>query len=133
MPFVADASIVAAWLLPDEDDPLSRAALQALRRDKVIAPAILWFEVRNVLIVSERRGRLDEERTNTAISILNRLPIEIDGAPNDMQAIRLARRHRLSVYDACYLELTLRTELPLATRDARLQNAAIEENAPLFK
>jgi predicted nucleic acid-binding protein len=132
MPFVADASIVAAWLLPDEDDALSRAALQALRRDKVIAPAILWFEVRNVLIVSERRGRLDEERTGKAISILNRLPIETDREPNDAQVIRIARRRQLTVYDAAYLELALRLELPVATRDARMAKAALEEGATRF-
>ena len=132
MAFVADASIVAAWPLPDEDDALSRAALEALRRDKVVAPAILWFEVRNVLIVGERRGRIDEAQTRKAIAILARLPIEIDRSPDDAELMRIARRRRLTAYDAAYLELALRLDLPLATRDARLAKAAREENAAMF-
>lgn len=109
MPFVADASIVAAWLPPDEDDALSRAALQALRR-----------------------GRLDEGRTGKAISILNRLPIETDREPNDAHVIRIARRRQLTVNDAAYLELALRLGLPMATRDARMAKAALEEGATGF-
>ena len=133
MAFVADASIVAAWPLPDEDDALSRPALEALRRDKVVAPAILWFEVRNVLIVGERRGRIDEAQTRKAIAILARLPIEIDRSPSDAELIRIARRRQLTAYDAAYLELALRLDLPLATRDARLAKAAREEGAAMFE
>jgi predicted nucleic acid-binding protein len=40
-----------------------------------------------------------------------------------MHLMTLARRHRLTVYDAAYLELALRENLPLLTLDARLEAA----------
>jgi predicted nucleic acid-binding protein len=44
----------------------------------------------------------------------------------------LARDYHLTVYDAAYLELALRTKLPLATRDRALCAAAVAAGAALF-
>lgn len=43
----------------------------------------------------------------------------------------LGRQHNLSAYDASYLELVLRTGLPLARQDARLRDAATRIGVPL--
>jgi len=43
--------------------------------------------------------------------------------------LNLARKHRLTAYDAAYLELALRLDLPLATVDDRLMRAARAEGA----
>ena len=123
MPFVIDASIVAAWALQDEESSHAAEALERLRGEPALAPALLFFEVRNVLLVNERRGRLTEVQSAQFLRALARLPIRIDRSPDEAQLMTLARRHRLTVYDAAYLELALRERLPLVTLDARLEAA----------
>jgi hypothetical protein len=54
MPFVVDTSVVACWLLPDERHPTAAAAYKRIAADPAIVPALLWFELRNLLIVNER-------------------------------------------------------------------------------
>lgn len=84
VPFVVDASIAASWLLPDEArSELSSNAFAALDRDRAIVPAVWWFEVRNTLIVSERRKRISQQQTDMALSILARCPIDIDSLPGE--------------------------------------------------
>ncbi len=123
MPFVIDASIVAAWALRDEESSHAAEALERLRSEPALAPALLFFEVRNVLLVNERRSRLSEGQSTEFLRALSRLPIRIDRSPDEAQLMTLARRHRLTVYDAAYLELALRERLPLVTLDARLEAA----------
>ena len=60
MPFVIDASIAACWAFEDEDHPVAALALERIRSDEALVPSLWWFEVRNTLIVNERRGRLTE-------------------------------------------------------------------------
>jgi predicted nucleic acid-binding protein len=87
-------------------------------------PALWWFEVRNILIVNERRGRLAHADTAAFLRGLSRLGIVTDRAPEETAVLTLARKHRLTVYDASYLELAQRETLPLATLDKGLLAAA---------
>ena len=131
MPFVIDASITASWLLPDESDPRAAAAYDLLDEQDAAAPSLWWFEARNILVVNERRGRIDAGTVDQAVAILARLPIRIDQEPDDKAVLRLARRHRLTVYDAAHLELAVRLGSPLATLDDALARAAAGEGVPL--
>ena len=115
MPFVVDASITACWALRDEDHPNADLALARLRTDEATAPALWWFEVRNILVVSERRNRLTETETAAFLRDLARLPITLDRTPGESEVLRLARTHKLTVYDAAYLELAQRSRADLAT------------------
>ena len=63
MPFVLDASVAACWAFDDEDHPVAALALERIRADEARVPSLWWFEVRNTLIVNERRGRLTESDT----------------------------------------------------------------------
>ena len=63
---------------------------------------------------------------------ISRLAITVDSSPNEIQVLTLARRHRLTVYDAAYLELALREGLPLATLDEALASAARAETVLLI-
>ncbi len=59
--------------------------------------------------------------------MLGSAPIHSDDAtfPKSLSdTLHLARRHGLSSYDASYLELALRTGVPLATLDTDLARAA---------
>jgi predicted nucleic acid-binding protein len=131
MRFVLDASVAAAWAFADEDHPVAAAALALIRDDGGCVPSLWWFEIRNVLIVNERRGRLREADTALLLRTLARLPIVIDRAPEEMAVLTLARRHGLTVYDASYLELAERHAAPLATLDTTLAQAAQRENISL--
>ncbi len=132
MPFVVDASVTACWLLPDEAHPLAAVARAKLLGDHALVPRIWWYEIRNLLIVNERRGRLGAATSDRALRILKRLPIELDQRENDERLLSLARAHRLSIYDAAYLELAARENLPLATLDETLAAAAQAEGLALM-
>lgn len=124
MPFVLDASTAACWAFDDEDHPTAALALELIRTDEAIVPALWWFEVRNTLIVNERRGRIGEAKTATFLTLLASLNIALDTAPDEIGVLALARLHRLSVYDAAYLDLAKRVGAPLATLDGALAKAA---------
>ena len=130
MSIVVDASAVLSSILR-ETGPAAVRLRSELGREAWIAPALWWFEVRNGLIVNERRGRSSEPLTAAALHELSRLATTIDSLPDDETLIALARKHRLTVYDAAYLELAMRTGLPLATLDEPLATAARAEGVPL--
>jgi predicted nucleic acid-binding protein len=132
MPFVLDASVALAWAFAGEDHPAAAAALVLIGNDEGCVPSLWWFEVRNVLIVYERRGRLRERDTAVFLRNLSRLPITVDRAPEEAAVLTLARRHGLTVYDACYLELAQRQGVALATLDGALAQAAQRETIPLI-
>jgi predicted nucleic acid-binding protein len=131
MSFVLDASVAACWAFQDEDHPDAAAAFDRIGPEDCVVPCLWWFEVRNVLIVNERRGRIAEADVSTFLLHLSRLPVRIDRAPDESAVLRIARVHRLSVYDAAYLELARRENVPLATLDAELRRAAAGERVTL--
>lgn len=124
MAFVLDASVTAAWALQEETDPRASAAWARIRTEEAVAPALWWFEIRNVLVVSERRGRMDAASTAMFLNDLSALRIRVDQTPDEGQVLRLARDLGLSVYDAAYLELAGRERVALASLDAALEKAA---------
>lgn len=132
MPFVMDASGSACWLLPDEAHPVATAARARLAGDHAVVPQIWWFEIRNLLVVNDRRGRLDPERSDRALGILRRLPIEFDQRQDEGAILGNARAYRLTIYDAAHLELARRKNLPLATLDAQLARAGRAEQIALI-
>lgn len=117
--------------MPDERHPLADAAYARIASDPAITPVLWRFELRNLLLVNERRGRLDSAKTARALRLLRALPITIDSAEDEDTLMELARQHRLTVYDAAYLELALRRGFPLATLDTALASAARAEAVPL--
>lgn len=132
MAIVADASVVVSWAFDEEASPLGAAAISVVRREGASVPALWWFEVRNALIMNERRGRLTPLVTSDFLQELSRLRIAIDPAPEAEEVLDFARRHRLTVYDASYLELAVRRRIPLATLDSALAQAARREGVALI-
>jgi predicted nucleic acid-binding protein len=123
MAFVLDVSVAACWAFNDEDHPKAAEALDRLRVDEAHAPGLWRFELCNVLVVSERRGRITERDTAQFLQAVSCLPIRLDMDAPEPELVRMARDHGLSVYDAAYLELAARRNLPLATLDNRLARA----------
>ena len=126
-PFVVDASISAAWFLPDEATPATEAALQATATHEVWVPAIWLLEVGNLLLSAHRRKRITLEKRRQLAAAAAALRIKVDREPVAITALdELAAHHGLSAYDAAYLELALRRGLPLATQDKALSGAMIK-------
>lgn len=125
MTLIIDASALIAWVMPDETGlDLDRAL--AVHND-VIAPWLLWIELRNILLVSERRGRLSAGMAEQIIEPLDGLGILLDTSPSSQVVMELSRRHGLTAYDAVYLECALRHGGVLATLDQPLSRAAKAE------
>jgi predicted nucleic acid-binding protein len=130
--FVLDASVSACWALDDEEDTIADVALDRSDVEEIVVPSLWWFEIRNILIVAERRKRLTVATTDAFLRSIRRLKLSIDRAPEEKDVILLARRHGLTVYDSGYLELALREGLALATLDKRLAAAAEAEGVRLI-
>lgn len=127
MHFVVDASVAATWLLPDEGNPVAENAYRRLLTDTALVPSIWWYEMRNIFISNELRNRISSEHTETALVLLAGLPIKVSATPDRDNIMALARKHRLTIYDAAYLELAQREIIPLATLDDALIRAAVVE------
>jgi predicted nucleic acid-binding protein len=126
--FVADASVGIAWAVPTQSSPAAERLLDevALGRPFVI-PALWPFEVANSLLVLKRRKKLTGEQYALARRALSSLrPVVDDEGPRVAlgRISEIAEENGLSVYDAAYLELSLRKNLPLASRDTDLNRAA---------
>ena len=118
---VVDASVAAAWLLPDEATAMTEAALAATATMAVWVPALWQLEIGNLLLVAQRRRRIDDAKRRELVAAAAALRLRVDREPVSMIDLdALAARHKLSAYDAAYLELAQRRGLPLATLDAGL-------------
>lgn len=125
MALVVDASLAAAWFLPDEAD--ADGALRRLARDGGFVPSLFWHEIRNILAMASRDGRIAAPKCLLHLAQLHALPIADGGTGADAAVIGLAEKHRLTAYDAAYLELALRERSVLATRDREVIAAARAE------
>jgi predicted nucleic acid-binding protein len=122
---VLDSSLALSWALPAESD-VGMNVLEDILAGGALVPVLWPLEVANVLLMAERRRRISLAERSQALAWFAVLPIEIDHetpqrAWADISA--LAERHRLTVYDAAYLELAARHGLPLATLDQELSVA----------
>ena len=131
LPYVLDASVAACWCFHDEHDPRADAAFDLLDNDRALVPLHWWFEVRNVVLLGERRQRISESHAIGFLDRLQRSPIELAALPDQVGVLALARRHHLSFYDATYLELAQRRRIALATLDHELAAAAQAEGVTL--
>ena len=127
MSFVVDNSVALAWCFEDEHTQTAMDLLDRVAETGAFAPSLWPLEVLNGLLMAERRGRVDATRRHRLAGFLRALPVTLDTETADhawTATVRLAERHRLSVYDAAYLELAQRRKLPLATLDEDLIKAA---------
>jgi predicted nucleic acid-binding protein len=127
MGFVIDASVALSWLFADEFTPAAQALLKQASDNAVFGPSHLWLEISNGALMGERRGRVESAQTILWLGQIAALGISIDRGNPSLGLdglLPIARLHSLTVYDAAYLELAARLQLPLATFDKRLAKAA---------
>ena len=130
--FVLDASIAAAWFLPDERHDAADRLLEDLRTTIALVPALFWFETRNLFLMAERRGRLRPGETLLLMTQLRGLGLEDAGSGGDGPVLELATRHGLSGYDASYVALALTQGLALATADRKMAVAGRAEGLAIL-
>ena len=126
MAIVLDASVMLRWYFQDEDD-VSGDLMRSLAEERIVVPSHWQGEVANGILIGERRGRAPADQVARLLYVIEPWEIEVDdeGAHGAIERVLpLARAHRLTVYDAFYLELAERRGLPLATYDAPLARAA---------
>jgi predicted nucleic acid-binding protein len=124
---VLDPSVVLAWAYADEGTPATSQVLDLVAQFGAVVPAIWHLEVANALQQGLRRGRIDKADRDAALNDLADLDIELDSETSVhawMATLTLADAHGLTLYDAAYLELARRRNLPLATLDRELRAAA---------
>ncbi len=122
--FVVDASVTAAWFLPDEATPPTEATLQATATAEVWVPALWTLEMANLLLRAQRRKRIGAAKRLELVRAVAGLRLRIDREPVSIAVIdEIAARHVLSAYDAVYVELAMRRGLPLATLDRAMVEA----------
>jgi len=129
--FVVDASAAPAWCFEDEASSWTDGLLHRLRQgDRIEVPAHWPAEISNGLLVALRRKRIKPGQPASFWDELARLPVEMEPPLTPSQAktvLALSEKHGLTAYDAVYLELAQRHNLPLATLDADLRKAAQTE------
>ena len=130
MSFVLDNSVTMHWFFGDgKPHELAYAGkvLDAMKKDAALVPVTWGLEVANVIARAEAKALVTEARSGTFLEMLEGVDIKVDAATFAhalSDTLQLARRYKLSAYDASYLELALRLGLPLATLDEELQKAA---------
>lgn len=132
MKIVLDNSVILVWCMSDETHPAAESAKQAVVEHGGVVPGLWWYEIRNALVVNERRGRLAPADTHATLTDLANLGFEIDTDHDSSVVLELARSHGLLAYDAAYLELAQRRGLKLASLDSKLCKAAEAAGVSLF-
>jgi predicted nucleic acid-binding protein len=124
---VLDASVALSWCFKNEATALGDQVLERLAIESASVPAIWHLEIANVLVLSERRGRITAANSSEFIALVETLDVVVDEETPSRavgHVFDLARAERLTAYDAAYLELAMRLGLPLASKDTDLCDAA---------
>jgi predicted nucleic acid-binding protein len=125
-----DASITIARSHPDETTSAILEVFEMVAQEGAWAPPLWKVEIANVVQMQVQRKRYDVHERDRILADIAMLNVAIDNKAVDQlwrATIDLAHRHRLTVYDAIYLEVALRRNLPLATLDRDLRAAALRE------
>jgi len=133
---VLDGSVALSWVLPDELTASTQAIRASIQTgNRTIVPSHWALEVANALRSAERRKRITQPDTTTALAALEKISMETDtetARRAGRETLALARENALSVYDAAYLELAIRQGAVLVSLDGPLRTAAKKCKVPLL-
>ena len=132
---VVDCSLAMTWLFPDEATAETRKVFDRLELETGLVPQLWFLELANVIAIAERKRRVTPAQSAVFITELSKLSIEVDSESSDRafdHLLPLCRAHQLTSYDAVYLDLAIRRQLPLATLDEPLRKAAKKAGVKLL-
>ena len=133
---ILDCSVTLSWCFEDEADRYSDRVLAALEVSEAVVPSSWALEVANAVMTAERRGHLTETEGVRFLALLQELPILVEDMGLDRatgSVLALARKWRLTSYDAAYMDLAMRLGAPLATKSRVLRRACRQSGVALFK
>jgi predicted nucleic acid-binding protein len=137
MIYIFDASFVGALIIPDEKNPqVGKMYARIQNEDEKFTPHLLWYEISNIFNKLIRDNRYDYNEVQKLIPLLTALHLETDsvtGANYSQRLLLLCNNHKLSAYDAAYLELAERKKATLCTLDKHLRIAAEKHKVPVIK
>jgi predicted nucleic acid-binding protein len=134
--FVADASVAIGWVHPAQATEETAAMLESIAEGATLEVPALWpLEVANALTMLVRRRKLTDEERKTALGWLAGLRTRVDHEASALAfsaLSELAALHRLTIYDAAYLELAQRRGLVFGCKDVALREAAKRSGVRLW-
>jgi len=132
---VIDASIASAWCFPDEQTDYTRAVFQAVSSSAVdsVAPQLWAYEIRNSVLMGNRRGRIGKPDGEQFLLSPNELNVRLSEPESYDDVFSLAQEHGLTVYDAAYLNLAVHERVPLASLDGQLVRAAQKVGIQIYQ
>jgi predicted nucleic acid-binding protein len=132
---VLDASVALSWFIDKPSAEYATGIRRGLAQGgTAVVPAIWRLEVANGFVTAERRGLLTSSDTAELMLELDVIVRSVETSQESLSMRRLiaaSRQFRLTPYDAAYLELARDQQLPLATLDKQLQQAAREAGIPI--
>lgn len=135
MRLIADISVVLAWFFDEQQSPAALSTLKVIEKEGLLVPPLWWTELENGILMGEHRARKNARESGAFMDLVRALPIETDGvAPHRIshKILEIARQHKLTAYDATYLELADRQKASLATFDAAMRLASVGLGIQLF-
>jgi len=131
---VLDCSVTAAWFYADEGHAYSREVAKFLITGIAYVPVLWKLELANALLTGERRRRITRDHIEKGLTEMEALDIrESDNELGPLDLLRLANAWNLSLYDATYVQLAQRMQVPLATLDDAMSTAARTGGVKLFE
>ena len=136
--YVLDNSVAMRWLLASNkpsDQKYAESVLKSMVNARAVVPGLWHLEAANVLLGAVTRKDIEVADVERFTAQLESLPITVDSTTANQafsHTMSLAAAYRLSSYDAAYLELALRENLPLATLDKSLIKAAKKSNVGIY-
>jgi predicted nucleic acid-binding protein len=121
-----DCSLALSWYFRDEITEQSNTLRERFVDEMVYVPALWPLEITNALLAALRRDRISESDLPLLLADLRELPDDVDRETDTMvwdHSIRIAQQYGLTIYDATYLELAMRKDVPIATLDKALAKA----------
>lgn len=135
MSLVIDSSVALAWLYSEELTAPVQQVFEQVLQTRAWVPSLWRLEVGNSLEMAVRRRRIDAAFQRASLADLSQLNISIDPDTDRFawsETLEIAQRHHLTLYDAAYLELARRLDVPLATLDGELRAGADAEGIALL-
>lgn len=133
---VLDASAAAGLILPDEKSTQLQEFLYKLdHKSEIYIPLLWWYEIANILLMAEKKGRLSKTDIQEGMNLLLKLPLITDSSSGQYyleSLVESGRRYSLTAYDTVYLELAKRKKALLVSSDTALSRAAQKEKIRLF-
>lgn len=133
MTFVLDCSVAMNWCFIDEGSNYADKVLESFDENVAMVPYLWHLEVVNVLLMAEKKKRINELQQISFLNLLKQLPIDTSFTQDEMNSSRLfCKEFGLTAYDGCYLMLALANNLPLATLDNNLRKATLAAGGKVY-